>query len=242
MGNYINSNLVKGERVVYEAHYHWTVWVVPILAFLILTVPVILVYSTANNYNDTYYYDDYSYSYRSEPSIPAFIWIFPLIGVSILILTFAKVVTDEFAVTTQRLIIKTGVISRTTLELNLLKVETVSVSQGILDRIFGGGTLECRGTGSTRSRIANISEPYEFRRAFQDALDRYSNDEVEEETPSATAVRDSSAQMTSHAASTASTMNSEMAQKLYQLKELLDSGILTQEEFDVEKSCILNSH
>lgn len=228
MGNYINSSLVKGERVVYEAHYHWTVWVMPVFFNVIFTLPILLIYS-----------ESIANGYEYSSGVPGFVWIFPLLGVLLLILTYAKVVTDEFAVTTQRLIIKTGVISRTTLELNLRKVETVSVSQGLLDRIFGGGTLECRGTGSTLSRISNIKEPYEFRKAFQNALDRYSSDNVDIEEPSAKPVNVSSVQPIQ--ASTASSISSGKAEKLIQLKELLDTGILTQEEFDSEKKKILNS-
>ena len=27
MGNYVNNNLSRGESVVYEAHYHWKIWI-----------------------------------------------------------------------------------------------------------------------------------------------------------------------------------------------------------------------
>lgn len=26
MGNYVDNNLSRGERVIYEAHYHWKIW------------------------------------------------------------------------------------------------------------------------------------------------------------------------------------------------------------------------
>ena len=230
MGNYINSSLVKGERVVYEAHYHWTVWVTPIIVFVLTFLPIFICLALSNTHNSSSYYDDYYYNDNSSSDI-GILWIYPFFGFVFLLFTYIKVVTDEFAVTTQRLIIKTGIISRTTLEINLMKVETVSVSQGIIDRLFGGGTLECRGTGSTRSRIRNVAEPYEFRKAFQDALDRYSNNNVDKDTPSATPVRD---------VSSSKNLKTNITQKLFQLKELLDSGILTQEEFDTEKKKILN--
>lgn len=217
MGSYIDSNLVKGERVLYEAHYHWSVWMQPILVIIFGLLACM------------------------PEDVHTLGFFFTAIGFMYLIGTFLKVATDEFAVTTQRLIIKTGVIRRTTLELNLRKVETISVSQGLLDRIFGGGTLECRGTGSTLSKISNIEEPYEFRKAVQDALDRYSNNAVEE-MPSAQPIKDSSLErnipQTTPSTSASST---DKTTRLYQLKELLDSGILTQEEFNTEKKKILNS-
>ena len=219
MGSYIDSNLVRGERVLYEAHYHWSVWIAPV---------VVIIFGLLACMPDG---DDHA------------LGIFlTTIGFMYLIATCLKVATDEFAVTTQRLIIKTGVIRRTTLELNLRKVETVSVSQGLLDRIFGGGTLECRGTGSTLSKISNIEEPYEFRKAFQDALDRYSYNAVEEKMPSAQPIKDSSLERNiPQTMPSTSATSTDKTTRLYQLKELLDSGILTQEEFNTEKKKILNS-
>jgi len=45
--------------------------------------------------------------------------------------------TSEFAITNKRIIIKVGLISRHTLEMNLSKVESVIVNQGIWGRILG---------------------------------------------------------------------------------------------------------
>lgn len=43
--------------------------------------------------------------------------------------------TTELAVTSRRVVIKTGFIQRHTLELNLVKVESVSVEQGLFGRM-----------------------------------------------------------------------------------------------------------
>ncbi|MDN3678410.1 PH domain-containing protein [Flavobacterium paronense] len=76
--------------------------------------------------------------------------------------------SDEFAITNRRVIIKTGLISRKTFEMNLSKIESVNVDQGILGRILGYGTITIVGTGGSREVFPKISNPIEFRKKFQE--------------------------------------------------------------------------
>ena len=79
--------------------------------------------------------------------------------------------TDEFVITNRRIIIKTGLIARKTVEMNLSKIETVNVDQSILGRILGYGTITIVGTGGTREWFPNIKSPLKFRRTFQELCD-----------------------------------------------------------------------
>jgi len=76
--------------------------------------------------------------------------------------------TSEFAITNKRIIIKVGLISRRTLEMNLKKIESVNVDQGILGRMLGYGTVVVIGTGGTKESFAGISDPMTFRKKFQE--------------------------------------------------------------------------
>ena len=76
--------------------------------------------------------------------------------------------TDEFAITNKRVIIKTGLISRKTFEMNHSKIESVNVDQGILGRILGYGTIRIVGSGGTREVFPNIRKPLDFRKKFQE--------------------------------------------------------------------------
>lgn len=75
--------------------------------------------------------------------------------------------TSEFAITNKRIIIKVGLISRHTLEMNLSKVESVIVDQGIWGRILGYGSITVIGTGGTNEPFPYIANPMEFRKQFQ---------------------------------------------------------------------------
>ncbi|HVS27327.1 MAG TPA: PH domain-containing protein [Burkholderiales bacterium] len=75
--------------------------------------------------------------------------------------------TSEFAITNKRVVIKVGLISRHTLEMNLSKVESVGVDQGIWGRTLGYGSITVIGTGGTRELFPYIANPVEFRKQFQ---------------------------------------------------------------------------
>lgn len=79
--------------------------------------------------------------------------------------------TSEFAVTNRRVIIKVGLVSRKTVELNLEKVESVGVEQTILGRLLGHGTIVVVGTGGTKEPFRGIADPMGFRRAVNEATE-----------------------------------------------------------------------
>lgn len=72
-------------------------------------------------------------------------------------------VTTELAITSRRVIYKSGLLRRHTLEMNLSKVESVGVTQSVLGRIFGYGKVELKGTGETLTPLPLIAEPLRFR-------------------------------------------------------------------------------
>jgi membrane protein YdbS with pleckstrin-like domain len=71
--------------------------------------------------------------------------------------------TTELAITDRRVIYKSGLISRHTLEMNRSKVESVDVDQSLLGRMFGFGTIVLRGTGGSLEPMRMISDPLVFR-------------------------------------------------------------------------------
>ena len=93
------------------------------------------------------------------------------IGLVFLAIAYIRYKSTEVAVTTRRVIVKTGFISRKTVEINLNKVESLQVDQGLLGRMLDFGTLVIAGTGASHEPIVGIAEPLEFRKAFISAQD-----------------------------------------------------------------------
>lgn len=100
--------------------------------------------------------------------------LLPALGLGLIFIGMAYVryKTTELAITTRRVIVKHGFIRRRTVEININKVESIQVDQGILGRMFNFGTLVIAGAGDPQAPIAGISSPMEFRKAFIEAQDR----------------------------------------------------------------------
>jgi uncharacterized membrane protein YdbT with pleckstrin-like domain len=99
--------------------------------------------------------------------LPGMVFAVALIGFAFLADAWVTRRTTEMVVTNIRVFLKTGWLSRKTIELNLGKVETVSVDQGILGRLLGYGTITVVGTGGTHERFKWVTAPLDFRRAIQ---------------------------------------------------------------------------
>jgi uncharacterized membrane protein YdbT with pleckstrin-like domain len=140
MGNYVDSNLMPGEQVVYRTRVHGIVFVPPAVMIL-LGIGLFM--------------------------IPLAGLLVLLLGVVMLIGAWIRQWTSEFAVTNRRVIIKVGLISRQTIEINMSKVESVEVRQGILARLLNYGTIVVVGTGGTKEPFDMIDDPLAFRRAVQ---------------------------------------------------------------------------
>jgi uncharacterized membrane protein YdbT with pleckstrin-like domain len=92
-----------------------------------------------------------------------------VIGLVLLLVAWINVKSTELGVTNKRVIVKTGFISRRTVELNLQKVESVQVDQGLLGRMLNFGTVVIAGGGNPFAPVAGIADPLGFRRAFLEA-------------------------------------------------------------------------
>lgn len=93
------------------------------------------------------------------------------LGVLFWLVALARYFTTELAFTNKRVIAKFGFISRRTVEINLSKVESLQVNQGVFGRIFNYGTLIVSGAGNPQAPIAGISNPMTFRRSFMEYQD-----------------------------------------------------------------------
>ena len=109
------------------------------------------------------------------PSIIIGIITIPLFGLGIIIILGAvfTYISTELAVTNKRVVIKTGFIKRSTIELNLSKGESIQVHQGLFGRILNYGSLVVSGAGNPQAPIPNIADPMSFRRLATEAQEQF---------------------------------------------------------------------
>lgn len=148
---YVQRVLQPGETVVHQAHLHWLIFLRAI-GFLVLALAFLI--------GETIYHP-------SEPVIATALIIiacfFALMAAEAALRAWIRRITTEFAITDRRVIYKTGLFSRHTIEMNRGKVESVDVQQPFTGRLFGYGTVILRGTGSTHEPIYHIADPLTFR-------------------------------------------------------------------------------
>jgi uncharacterized membrane protein YdbT with pleckstrin-like domain len=142
VGNYIESNLIAGEQIVYQTRIHPIVFLPPV-GMILAGIGFGLALSPAGGLAVL------------------------VMGVAMAAGAWIRQWASEFAVTNKRVIVKVGFISRRTIEINLSQVESVEVDQDIFGRLFNYGTITVSGTGGTREPFDLIDDPLAFRRAVQ---------------------------------------------------------------------------
>jgi len=78
----------------------------------------------------------------------------------------------EMAVTNRRVVIKTGLVSRKTIEMLLNKVESIEVNETAFGRMLGYGTIVVIGTGGTPEPFHKVAHPLKFRSEVQQQIEK----------------------------------------------------------------------
>lgn len=92
--------------------------------------------------------------------------------------------TSEFAVTSKRVLGKTGLIRLNTVDIVLAKVEAIRINQSVLGRIFDFGDVLVTGTGGTVEVLSFIPDPQEFSKCIQEQLSLLDKAKIEDEVAS----------------------------------------------------------
>ena len=95
-----------------------------------------------------------------------------VVGLFFLIYAWIQVRSTEIAITNRRVIAKFGFVKRHTVEINLDKVESLRVEQGLWGRFLNFGTIYVSGAGTSVAPMPDIADPLVFRRKFMEATGR----------------------------------------------------------------------
>lgn len=138
---FLTTYLQPGEEIMYRARIH---------IFLFLQPAILLAIGFM--------------CYFDEVRITQYLGITLLfLGLVSLVQRVLVKVGSIYAVTNKRVILKTGVISRRTVELVLAKCEGVQVVQSVAGRIFGYGSIVVT-TGWATNCYYYVSSPFRFKR------------------------------------------------------------------------------
>ncbi|GAO01277.1 PH domain-containing protein [Anaeromyxobacter sp. PSR-1] len=98
------------------------------------------------------------------------IFLRPSSLLTLLVLPLVRWLTCEAVVTSRRIVIANGWLSRRTFELPLSRFESIRVEQNVAARILGYGSVLVVGVGGGRQGFAHMSRPLAFRRAAEQAI------------------------------------------------------------------------
>ncbi len=169
--NYINSSLVKDEKLIFETKYHWIILLLPIIICLI---GIILFLSLEEK--RIFINDGNLISIFRKDSPNRFVF-YNFIVLIILTIGFFKLFTSykvykssEFGITNKRAMMKSGFLKIITVDMFLNKIEGIQLQQDFLGRVFNFGSLIIIGTGGTKNLFPNISFPLEFKKFVEEQL------------------------------------------------------------------------
>jgi len=157
---YIDQNLISGEQVAYRSTWHWVVLLRSIIVTVVLAVLGVVMLVEASNVQGD--------QNRGAVKILGLVAI--ALGVLDLVAAMIRRSGAEFAVTNKRVIFKTGLMKRSSEEIFLSKIESVTVNEGLWGRALNYGTINVRGTGGTLEPFHKIAHAQEFRRQIQEQI------------------------------------------------------------------------
>lgn len=142
MTSYIKKILLPGEEIVYHGHRHWAVFASP-MGWLIAAI-------------------------LADLFLPFGMWIALILLFAVIVLGLSALINytmSEINVTNERILIKVGWVSRSSLETDLTRISSIDVVQTFLGRIFNFGTVIICDVGNMRTPFTQIERPFDFRRA-----------------------------------------------------------------------------
>jgi hypothetical protein len=151
LGPYARSTLGPNETPCYRTTLHWIIFArfagLATLVFLFVALPFAIGVQALTGSELGWFI----------LPLPAFLMVPPT-------LAFAS---SELVITDRRVLIKTGIVRRQTMEVFISKVESIAVDQGFFGRVLDYGTVVIRGTGGFEELFEAIASPVQFRNWVQ---------------------------------------------------------------------------
>lgn len=141
--SYVSQTSGARERVLYRTTYHWLYWLGGVLLTLAPTVALAALYFGA------------PLAIATAVAAAAFVPI----GLYILV----KALATEIAVTSDRFVKKSGLISFQSEDMSLDKVEEIELNESILGALLDYGTVKVCGTGLSSITVGMVQSPERLR-------------------------------------------------------------------------------
>lgn len=192
--------LNDGEDVVLDLHPHWWYFVKPTSTVVLLLVGVGLAYNI-----------DY---------LPLVLLGLAAINLVWLGWRYLTWVTNNFVLTTDRLIDRKGVLAKRVREIPLERINDLSINQSFFERIIGAGDVMVESAGERgQEPFADLPKPQSVQNAIYAEMER---------------------SQTRSAQRAAAPAQLSVPEQIEKLDELRQRGVISQAEFDAKKAQLLD--
>lgn len=143
--------LAPGERVVVHSHPHWVVLAWPSIVFLL----AVAIGGTAGGLVST--------SNSLSPTAKSTLWIIIAVVWLVLVVWFViknlvNWMTTHFVVTDRRVMYRNGIVTRSSVDIPVDRINSVEFRESLLDRVLGAGTLQIESASSDPLSFNNIPQ------------------------------------------------------------------------------------
>jgi membrane protein YdbS with pleckstrin-like domain len=151
LGAYSRTTLAPNEKPFFKTSLHWIVFarfaILALVVFLFAAIPFAIAVQAMTGSELGWF----------ALPLPAFIMLPPALAYA----------SSELVITDRRVLIKTGIVRRLSMEMFISKIESIAVDQGAIGRMFDYGTVTVRGTGGFEEPFEAIANPILFRNWVQ---------------------------------------------------------------------------
>lgn len=202
---YPRELLNEGEEVLLDIHPHWVALAKPGLLVLLGIVIAVLVQL---------------FGPQPIDDVVRIISLAPLVlAVLVFLVRYVVWRTEEFVITSERLVRRSGVIAKKGLEIPLERVNNIAFNQSVFERLLRSGDLIIESAGEMgRQQLPNIGKPAAVQNHIYRAIE---------------------AQQARDADRMAGRRAPSVAEELERLDDLRRRGVLTDAEFAAQKAQLL---
>lgn len=201
--------LADHEKVVFELRPHWVALIPSVVWTVLVGIALFLGYSAADAI------------FEANPETPKSIigGIATIAWIVLAVVPFLRWYFTSFVLTSDRLITRHGIIAKHSREIPLERINDVTFSQSVIERVLGAGDLLVESAGERgQTRIENVRKPEQVQLMIYTETEENNNRMMRPAaTVSATPVPD----------------------QIAALARLHDQGILTEDEFETKKQELL---
>ena len=200
---YPRKLLGREEEIVKDLRPHWWYLVKPVLV-LVLAIAIGIALLAWNNVE----------------VLDWFGGLVVLVALGFFVYKYLQWVSTNFTVTTDRVIYRSGVLSKSGIEIPLERINTVFFNQSIFERMIRAGDLAIESAGETgRSEFSDIRHPTLVQAEIYKQMEDNENRKFDRiNRPAATM---------------------SLPEQIEKLDELRQRGVLSQQEFDAKKADLL---